>query len=293
MEMKMDLLRKVDRLEIRAKGLTRHLMSGEYHSAFKGRGMIFSEVRSYQFGDDVRTIDWNVTARFEHPYVKVFEEDRELVMMFIIDVSASQYMGSVAQSKQDVLMETFAILAFAAISNNDKIGVIFVSDRVERYIPPKKGKKHLLTILHHWMHLKPKSKQTNMANGLKFFHNTQKKRSICFLMSDFLEENSQQTDSLKLVQKKHDLIALKIEDPAEYQLPKLGFVQFVNAETKQTTWVNATSKKVRMTFEEHFTTKKQQLLDTFKKNGIDYILLNTTQDNVLPLITFFRKRSAK
>jgi len=288
----MDLLQKIYRLEIMAKGLTKHFMSGAYHSAFKGRGMTFSEVRAYQFGDEVRSIDWNVTARFDAPFVKVFEEERELVMMFLIDVSASQHFGSTDKSKRDLILQTMAILAFSALANNDKVGALFVSDRVEKYIPPQKGRKHILYMLRQWMTLQPTSLQTDLGVGLKFFQNTQKKRTICFVMSDFLGDKKV-VEALKIARKKHDVIALKTEDTAEYQLPKIGFVQLYNAERKATTWINTSDVQVRNKFERDYFNKKQQQLKQFAQNGIDYAVLNTASDAVLPLVQLFQKRGSK
>jgi len=289
----MELLEKIYRLEIKVKGLTQHLMSGEYHSAFKGRGMAFSETRNYQFGDDVRTIDWNVTARFNDPYVKVFEEERELVMMIVVDVSASQYFGSSEQTKYSAQTEVIAILAFSALSNNDKVGAVFVSDRIEKYMPPKKGRKHILSILQELMTLQPSSEKTKIVEGLKFVQNIQKKRTICFVISDFIEDDSRFIEALRITRRKHDVVAIKIEDKYEYKLPKIGFVQLYNAETKQTTWINTNDVNVRQRFEANFNNKKQQLIKQFVKNDIDYVILNTETDLVLPIVKLFRMRGSR
>lgn len=284
-----ELLQKIHRLEIKAKGLTKHIFSGEYHSAFKGRGMAFSEVRNYQVGDEVRTIDWNVTARFNDPFVKVFEEERELTVMLIVDVSDSENFGSTDKSKKDILLETMAVLAFSALANNDKVGAVFVSDEVEKYIAPQKGKKHILYILRELIALKPKSKKTNLGNGLKFFRNTQKKRTICFVISDFIDENNF-IEGLKITRKKHDVIALKLEDPSEYELPKMGFVQFYNAETGETTWVNTNDSQTREDFKNNFLEQKQKILKEFSRNGIDHAVLNTGENYIIPLINLFKNR---
>lgn len=284
-----ELLQKIHRLEIKAKGLTKHIFSGEYHSAFKGRGMAFSEVRNYQIGDEVRTIDWNVTARFNDPFVKVFEEERELIVMLVVDVSGSENFGSTDKSKRDILLETMAVLAFSALSNNDKVGAVFVSDEVERYIAPQKGKKHILYLLREFIALKPKSKKTNLGNGLKFFRNTQKKRTICFVLSDFIDENNF-VEGLKVTKKKHDVIALKLEDPSEHELPKMGFVQLYNAETGATTWVNTNDARTRETFRNNFLEQRQKVLKEFSRNGIDYAILNTGENYIIPLVNLFKNR---
>lgn len=284
-----ELLQKVHRLEIKAKGLTKHIFSGEYHSVFKGRGMAFSEVRNYHFGDEVRTIDWNVTARFNDPFVKVFEEERELTVMLVIDVSGSENFGSTDKSKRDILLETVAILAFSALSNNDKVGVLLISDQVEKYIAPQKGRKHILYILRELIQLKPKSKGTNLENGLKFFQRTQKKRTICFVISDFIDE-SNFMEGLKITRKKHDVVALKIEDPAEGKLPKMGYVQFYNAEDGKTSWVNTNDAKIREEFEANYQEEKEKLSKALMKMGIDFAVLNTGEDYIGQLVHLFKNR---
>jgi len=285
-----DLLQKIYRLEIKAKGLTKHLMSGEYHSAFKGRGMTFSEVRGYEFGDEIRRIDWNVTARFHQPFVKIFEEERELVVMLVVDVSKSQYFGSTNQTKHSIQIETIAILAFSALANNDKVGAVLVSDRIEKYIPPRKGRKHVLYMISELMTIQPKGKQTNIEEGLKFIQNTQKKRTICIVISDFIYDDQTLIEAFKIIRRKHDVIALKTEDKAEYKMPKMGFVQLYNAETKQTTWINTNDATIRERFETNFLNKKQQQIKQFAQNDIDYAVLQTDEDLVKPLVELFRKR---
>lgn len=229
-----ELLKKIRLLDIKTRGLTKHIFSGEYHSAFKGRGMTFSEVRDYHFGDEVRTIDWNVTARFNEPHVKVFDEERELTVMLIIDVSGSENFGWEDKTKKDLALELAAVLSFSAISNNDKVGAIFVSDKVEKYIAPQKGKKHSLIILREFIELKATSAGTNLNEGLKFFRNTQKKRSIAFVISDFMDDNDFM-EGMKVSRKKHDMVALRLVDEAESELPDMGIVQMYNSETGETT----------------------------------------------------------
>lgn len=284
-----ELLKKIRRLEIKAKGLTKHIFSGEYHSAFKGRGMAFSEVRDYQFGDEVRAIDWNVTARQNNPYIKVFEEERELSVMLIVDVSGSEQFGSTDKSKKDLSLETMAILAFSALSNNDRVGCIFVSDEVERYYPPKKGRKHVLYLLREYIQFKAKSKKTDLNEGLKFFRNTQKKRCICFVISDFIDEKDF-VEGLKITRKKHDVIALRLEDPFEYELPKMGFIQLYNAESDATTWVNTNDEKFRKNYREKHLKEQETLSNKLTKIGVDFAILNTTNECVLPLVQLFKNR---
>jgi len=284
-----ELLKKIRLLEIKTKGLTKHIFSGEYHSAFKGRGMTFSEVRDYQMGDEVRTIDWNVTARFNQPYVKVFDEERELTVMLIIDVSGSENFGSASKTKKDLALELAAVLSFSAISNNDKVGAIFVSDKIEKYIAPGKGKKHSLIILRELIELKPENKGTNLNEAMKFFRNTQKKRSIAFVISDFLDDNDFM-EGLKVSRKKHDIVALRLLDKAERELPKMGIVQLFNAETGKTTWTNTNRKKTRDIHRENFQKHEEKLSKEFLKAGIDYTTIATEDDFIKPLVQLFQKR---
>lgn len=283
------LLKKIRHLEIKAKGLTRHIFSGEYQSAFKGRGMTFSEVRDYHFGDEVRTIDWNVTARFNEPYVKVFDEERELTVMLIIDVSGSEDFGTQEKTKKDVALEIAAILSFSAITNNDKVGAIFVSDKVERYIAPAKGRKHALVILRELIELKPESTRTNINEGLKFFRNTQKKRGIAFVISDFVDENDYM-DGLKVTRKKHDMIALRLYDQSESELPNIGIIQLFNAETGETTWVNSSSPSAKQLHAENFRKFEEDLFGEFRRSGIDYVSIATEEDYIKPLVYLFKSR---
>lgn len=284
-----ELLKKIRLLEIKTKGLTKHIFSGEYHSAFKGRGMTFSEVRDYHLGDEVRTIDWNVTARFNSPYVKVFDEERELTVMLIIDVSGSENFGSDAKTKKDLALELAAVLSFSAISNNDKVGAIFVSDKVEKYIAPGKGKKHSLIILRELIELKPENKGTNINEGLKFFRNTQKKRSIAFVISDFMDSNDFM-EGMKVSRKKHDMVALRLVDHAEKELPKMGIVQLFNAETGKTSWVNTNSKKAQDIHRENFIRHEEKLAKEFQRSGIDYTTIATEEDFIKPLVKLFQNR---
>lgn len=284
-----ELLKKIRHLEIKTKGLTKHIFSGEYHSAFKGRGMAFSEVRDYHFGDEVRTIDWNVTARFNDPYVKVFDEERELTVMLIIDVSGSEQFGTNEKTKKDLALEIAAILSFSAISNNDKVGAIFVSDKIERYIAPEKGKKHALVILRELIELKPESTGTDISEALKFFRNTQKKRSIAFVISDFIDEHDF-IEGLKVSRKKHDMVAIRLHDGAEEELPDLGIVQLYNSETGETTWINSNSQNAKEIHKQNFKKSEELLFKEFHRAGIDYASISTDEDFIKPLVRLFQNR---
>jgi uncharacterized protein (DUF58 family) len=284
-----ELLKKVRKIEIKTKGLSTQLFSGEYHSAFKGRGMAFSEVREYQIGDEIRTIDWNVTARMGDPYVKVFEEERELTVMLLVDVSGSKAFGTTLRTKQELATEVAATLAFSAISNNDKVGVIFFSDQVEKFIPPKKGKSHILQIIRHLIDFEPKSNKTDIKKALEYFTNTTKKRSTAFLLSDFIC-NSSFEDALKMTSKRHDLIALELYDKKEVELPNIGLVPLLDMETGKTNWVNTSSKKVRSNYKEKATNRKAKLHTQFKKSGVSYTEIATDDDYVKSLMGMFKKR---
>ncbi|MEM7163355.1 MAG: DUF58 domain-containing protein [Bacteroidota bacterium] len=283
-----ELLKKVRRIELKTKGLSNQIFSGEYHSAFKGRGMAFSEVREYMPGDEIRTIDWNVTARFDQPFVKVFEEERELTVVILVDVSASDSFGTQDQLKKDLITEICAVLSFSAIQNNDKIGVIFFSDRVEKFIPPKKGKSHILRIIRELLEFKPQSTKTDISVALGYLNNVIKKRSITFVLSDFLDNHF--ADALKIANNKHDIVALRIFDSLEEDLPDIGLVQFQDAETGEVKWVNTSSKSVREKY--NFSAKKrsQELHTLFKKAGVDYTQIATGESYVQPLIKLFTKR---
>lgn len=284
-----ELFKRVRKLEIKAKGLTRHIFSGEYHSAFKGRGMAFSEVRNYQLGDEVRTIDWNVTARYNTPFVKVFEEERELSVMLLIDVSGSTNFGSANRTKLETSIELAAILIFSAISNKDKVGAILFSEGIERYIPPGKGRQHGLRILRELIEIKPQSKTTNLIEPLRFLRNTQKKRTTTFLISDFITDEVLQ-ESLRITSKRHDLIAIQLHDEAEGILPSLGFLSVYNAETGETTWLNSNSKTIKKQYQEVHQKQIEQTKNSLKKIGVDHIHISTADDLVKPLIQLFQLR---
>ena len=287
-----ELLKKVRKIEIKTRGLSNQIFSGEYHSAFKGRGMAFSEVREYQHGDEIRTIDWNVTARFNHPYVKIFEEEREMTVMLLVDVSGSKEFGTQEKSKQELATEICAVLAFSAIQNNDKVGVIFFSDIVEKFIPPKKGKSHILMIIRDLIDFEPKSKGTDIGLALKFFTNVIKKRSTSFLISDFVD-NKPYEDALKIANKKHDLIALHIYDKAEEDLPNLGLIPLLDAETNQLKWVNSSSKDVRIHYKAEALKRKDQLKNTLRRSGVDNAEIATDVNYIKPLMNLFKRRGAK
>ena len=284
-----ELIKSIRALEIKTKGLTKQAFSGQYKSAFKGRGMAFSEVREYQIGDEIRTIDWNVTARYNTPFIKVFEEERELTVMLILDVSASAAFGSERRSKKQRQIEIAATLAFSALSNNDKVGAILFSDQAELYISPKKGRDHVLLILRQMMEFEPKHSGTDLKEALKFLRNTHKRRAICFLLSDF-EDDDTFIEDMKRTLKHHDLVAVKVKDKAEVTLPISGFILFFNSETNETTWVNASSERTKRLFEKEFEFREQNLLQKFKSSGVDYVLFNTEENIVPPLVQLFKSR---
>lgn len=283
-----ELLKKVRKIEIKTRGLTRQIFAGEYHSAFKGRGMTFSEVREYQYGDDTRSIDWNVTARFNNPFVKIFEEERELTVMLLVDVSGSRNFGSVAALKKNVITEISAVLAFSAIFNNDKIGVMFFSDRVEKYIPPKKGRKHILHIIRELIEFKPESALTDLNEPLKYLTNVIKKRCTSFIISDFICEDF--SSSMQIASRKHDLVALKIYDERETELPDIGMVKFKDPETGLMKWIDTSSSNLRRTFHEKWERADLELAGNFTRSKVDFTRINTNQDYVKPLIKLFKQR---
>ncbi len=283
-----ELLKKVRKLEIKTRGLSNQIFSGEYHSAFKGRGMSFSEVREYQRGDDVRAIDWNVTARFNHPYVKVFEEERELTVMLLVDVSGSESFGTQKQLKQELITELCAVLAFSAIQNNDKIGVLFFSDQIEKFIPPKKGKSHILRIIRDLIEFKPESKKTNIQQALRYFTNMVKKRSIAFLISDFIADGYK--DALKIANKKHDLVAIRIHDKREHELPNVGMVKLKDAETGKQIWVDTSSSEIRTHYSIAGKKRESDLKDMFNKCGVDTVNIATGESYIQPLMNLFKRR---
>lgn len=284
-----ELLKKIKLIELKTRGLTKHIFSGAYHSSFKGRGMAFSEVREYQIGDEVRTIDWNVTARFNTPFVKVFEEERELTVMLIIDLSGSSHFGTKSKTKKELALELAAVLAFSAEANNDKVGAIFVTNQVERYIAPEKGKKHMLYLLREIIEFQPKSAETDLNEGMRFFRNVQKQRCIGFVISDFVTE-SPFIEGFNISKRKHDMIALRLTDPAEHTLPDLGMIQLFNAETGIKTWVNSSSRKVRDEYAANYRRFEEQLHEQFLKNGIDFASFETTADYIPILSNLFKSR---
>ena len=293
-----ELIKRVRKIEIKTKGLSKHLFSGEYHSAFKGRGMSFSEVRDYQFGDDVRNIDWNVTARYNTPFVKVFEEERELTVMLIVDISQSAFFGTVRQFKNQVITEIAAVIAFSANNNNDKVGLILFSDKVEKYIAPKKGRSHILRIIRELVNFEPTGKATDLSTALQFFNNTQKKRSVTFILSDFM--TSGYDDGLKIASKRHDMIGLHIYDPREVKLPRnIGLILAQDAETGQTRWIDTGSKRERKQYKAYFYENQAKFQNTFMKSGADTLsiaipekaeLEKNDQFYVKDLLRFFKKR---
>jgi uncharacterized protein (DUF58 family) len=287
-----DLLKKVRKIEIRTRGLSNHLFSGEYHSAFKGRGMAFSEVREYQLGDEIRTIDWNVTARFNHPYVKVFNEEREMTVMLLMDVSGSGDFGTVNWQKQDLATELCAVLAFSAIQNNDKVGVLFFSDKIEKFIPPKKGRAHILMIIRELIDFKPENKRTDVAEALRYFTGAIKKRCTAFVISDFMSAGGFEKE-LKIANKKHDIIALRLYDRREEDFPNLGLVPVRDQESGEIHWINTASASVRQNYKTAAANRKAMLSDTFKRAGVDFTSIGTDQTYVQPLMTLLKKRGTR
>lgn len=289
-----DLLKKVRRIEIKSRKLSKNIFAGEYHSAFKGKGMAFAEVREYQYGDDIRNIDWNVTARFNHPFVKVFEEERELTVMLLIDVSGSRLFGTNKQMKKDLIAEVAALLAFSAIQNNDKIGVIFFSDRVEKFIVPQKGRTHTLRIIRELLTFEPKHKHTNISAGLQFLTNSIKKRCTAFLISDFFDYDAMGNlnfiESLKIAGRKHDIAALQIVDTRETLLPAIGLIKAKDVETGKEIWIDSSDEIVRTKYQNWWSKHHELLNTTFNKCGVDYITLYTGQNYIQPLIQLFEQR---
>lgn len=286
-----ELLKKVRKIEIHTKGLVNQIFSGEYHSVFKGRGMVFSEVREYQYGDDIRLIDWNVSARFNHPFVKVFEEERELVVMLLVDVSGSGEFGTVQQLKKDLAIELCAVLAFSAIQNNDKVGLILFSDIIEKFVPPKKGRTHILRIIRELIDFTPTHKQTSIAEGLRYLTSAIKKRSIAFLISDFIDEGFD--DALKIAGKKHDLIGIRIFDPREGELSASGLLRVVDAETDEATWIDSSDPRVRRNYARWWNDRELERKKVFQRSGVDSINISTDQSYIRPLMSFFRARERR
>jgi uncharacterized protein (DUF58 family) len=283
-----ELLKRVRKIEIKTRGLSKNIFAGEYHSAFKGRGMAFSEVREYQYGDDIRSIDWNVTARFSHPYIKIFEEERELTVILLIDVSGSRNFGTHTQLKKNMITEIAAVLSFSAIQNNDKIGVILFSDRVEKFIPPKKGRQHILRIIRELIDFKPGSQGTNIAEGLRYFTNAIKKRSTAFLISDFMDNDYE--EALRIAHKRHDLIALSIYDLRETELPRAGLIRLRDAETGRTVWVDTGSRRIRNSYADYWRRENEKFRDLMLRTGLDSAIIRTDEDYVRPLVNLFKRR---
>lgn len=283
-----DLLKKVRKIEIKTRRLSDHIFSGEYHTSFKGRGMTFSEVRPYQYGDDIRAIDWNVTARYNEAHVKVFEEERELTMMLMVDISGSESFGTKNQFKKDIVIEIAATMAFSATQNNDKIGLILFSDQIELYIPPKKGRSHVLRIIRELIEFKPKSLKTDIAQALKFLSGTQKKKAIVFVISDFMSEDYEQT--LKIASKKHDITGIRVYDIREEKMPNLGMVSMLDAETGKTQLINTGSKSVRANYEKYHRDKITYFKETFSKSGSGVVSTRVDESYVSKLLGYFKSR---
>ncbi len=286
-----EILKKVRKIEIKTRGLSNQIFSGHYHSAFKGRGMAFSEVREYQYGDDIRSVDWNVTARLNNPYVKIFEEERELTVMLLIDVSGSNQFGTQKQLKQELITEISAVLAFSAIHNNDKVGVILFSNKIEKFIPPQKGTKHILRIISELINFKSENKETNITEALRYLTNAIKKRSTAFLISDFIDKGFD--DAIKICNKKHDLIAVKIFDKRETQLPNIGLVKFKDAETGKISWIDTSSSNIRKNYNKWWIQNEKYLKTLFIKSGVDVANINTNQDYIKSLVNLFKKRESR
>ena len=285
-----DLLKRVRQIEIKTRGLSNNIFAGQYHSAFKGKGMSFSEVREYQYGDDVRDIDWNVTARYNKPFVKVFEEERELTVMLLIDVSNSLDFGTVKQMKKDMVTEIAATLAFSAIQNNDKIGVIFFSDRIEKFIPPKKGRKHILYIIRELIDFHAESRRTNIRLGLEYLTNVMKRRCTAFVLSDFIDQESFK-NAMTIANRKHDLVAVQVYDRRETELPAVGLMKIKDAETGKEQWIDSSSARVRAAYKEWWEKRQAKMSDTFKKCRVDSVSVRTEDDYVKALIALFDKRN--
>lgn len=285
-----DILKRVRQIEIKTRGLSNNIFAGQYHSAFKGKGMSFSEVREYQYGDDVRDIDWNVTARYNKPYVKVFEEERELTVMLLIDVSNSLDFGTVKQLKKDMVTEIAATLAFSAIQNNDKIGVIFFSDRIEKFIPPKKGRKHILYIIRELLDFKPESKRTDIGMAVEYLTNVIKKRCTTFVMSDFIDENDFR-NALTIANRKHDIVAIQVYDRRLAELPDVGLMKVRDAETGHEQWIDTSSRALRRAHHDWWTQRQGVLNETFTKSNVDAVSIRTDEDYVKSLLNLFAKRN--
>lgn len=285
-----DIIRKVRKIEIKTRRLSNQIFAGQYHSAFKGKGMAFSEVREYQFGDDVRDIDWNVTARFHRPYVKVFEEERELTVMLAVDVSGSLDFGTSTQLKRDMITEIGATLAFSAIQNNDKIGVVFFSDKIEKYIPPKKGRKHILYIIREMLDFHPESHRTDVNAALQFLSGVMKRRATIFMLSDFYSKHNF-ADALTICNRKHDLVAIQVYDRLALDLPDVGLIRVVDAETDEEMYVDTGSRKMRQLYRQYWSSRQARLTDMLTKSNVDSVSISTDDDFVKKLILLFKRRN--
>lgn len=283
-----ELLKKVRKIEIRSRGLTRQIFAGQYHSAFRGRGMAFSEVREYQFGDEIRSIDWNVTARFGHPYVKVFEEERELTVMLLVDVSRSGDFGTVAATKREVMTEIAAVLSYSVIVNNDKVGLMLFSDRVEKYIPPKKGRAHMLRIIREMLSFEPQSSGTSLSEPLRFLTNVLRKRCTAFILSDFMAPPFE--EALRIASGKHDIVALKINDRREKEIPDVGFIRINDPETGKESWIDTSSSSVRNEYALRWRQHEEKVSTSFRNCGVDVAVVGTGEDYIKPLISLFKHR---
>jgi uncharacterized protein (DUF58 family) len=288
-----ELLKKVRQIEIKTRGLSRNIFAGEYHSAFKGRGMAFAEVREYQFGDDIRNIDWNVTARYHHPYIKVYEEERELTVMLLIDVSGSRDFGSIDKLKKNIITEIAAILSFSAIQNNDKIGVIFFSEIIEKFIPPKKGRTHILRIIRELIDFQPEKRGTDITEAVRYLTNAIKKRCTAFVISDFMDEKPEMEQALSIANNKHDVVALRIYDRREQELPPIGMIKLKDAETGEYVWVDSSSRATRQLYSGWWKKQNAKLDTMFKRCGVDYASVNTGEDYIKSLVALFEKRAVR
>jgi uncharacterized protein (DUF58 family) len=283
-----ELLKKVRQIEIKTRGLVNQVFSGEYHSVFKGRGMEFSEVREYQYGDDIRSIDWNVSARFNHPFVKVFEEERELTVMLLVDFSRSGSFGTAQAFKNDIATEICAVLAFSAIKNNDKVGLLLFTDRIEKFVPPKKGRAHILRIIRELISFDPQGRGTNLRQGLEYFNHVMKKRSIAFLISDFIDDGYDRI--LRIVSRKHDVIAVELTDPREEILPDAGLMKIRDAETDAERWVDSGDQMVRAAFVQYWQARKQARRSLFVRSRVDAISIRVDRPYIKPIVDFFKLR---
>lgn len=287
------MLKKVRKIEIKTRGLSKNIFAGEYHTAFKGRGMTFAEVREYQPGDDVKFIDWNVTARFNHPYIKVFEEERELTVMLLVDVSGSGEFGTSVMSKKDMMVEIAATIAFSAIQNNDKIGMIFFSDKIEKFIPPQKGKKHTLYLIRELLSFEPESRKTDVAGALRYFTNVIKKHCTAFVISDFMDNvaDSSFTSALTIANRKHDVAAIQVYDHRESELPAIGLMKVKDAESGSDMWIDTSSKKLRIAYKADWLRRQDELRQALSRSGVDTVSVATNEDYVKALMKLFKLRA--